>query len=63
MQFNTSQIANVTSGESFGDEKEVEGATQDSRQVQPGCLFVPLISQRDGHSYIDEAVESGAAAY
>ena len=63
MQFNTSQIANVTSGESFGDEKEVEGATQDSRQVQPGCLFVPLISERDGHSYIDEAVESGAAAY
>ena len=63
MQFNTSQIASITSGELFGGEKEVEGATQDSRQVKPGCLFVPLISERDGHSYIDEAVASGAAAY
>ncbi len=63
MQFNTSQIAKITSGELFGGEKEVEGATQDSRQVKPGCLFVPLISERDGHSYIDEAVASGAAAY
>jgi UDP-N-acetylmuramoyl-tripeptide--D-alanyl-D-alanine ligase len=63
MQFTTAQIAHVTSGELIGEEKVIQGATQDSRKVTSGCLFIPLISERDGHSYIDEAISLGAAAY
>ena len=63
MEFTTSQIAHVTSGELKGEEKVIQAATQDSRKVIPGCLFIPLISERDGHAYIDEALSQGAAAY
>lgn len=47
------------------DETEVtvSGATQDSRALQPGQLFVPLIAERDGHDFIDGAIASGAGAY
>ena len=37
--------------------------TQDSRDVRPGMLFVPLVAERDGHDFIDDAVARGAAAY
>ena len=63
MEFTTSQLAYVTSGELKGEEKVIRAATQDSRKVTPGCLFIPLISERDGHSYIEEALSLGAAAY
>jgi len=63
MEFTSSQIAHVTSGELKGEEKVIQAATQDSRKVTPGCLFIPLISERDGHAYIDEALSQGAAAY
>ena len=52
MEFTTSQIAHVTSGELKGEEKVIQAATQDSRKVTPGCLFIPLISERDGHTYV-----------
>ena len=41
----------------------VDGATQDSRDVQPGMLFVPLVAERDGHDFIAQAVAAGAPAY
>ena len=63
MEFTTSQIAHVTSGELKGEEKVIQAATQDSRKVTPGCLFIPLISERDGHAYIEEALSLGATAY
>ncbi len=63
MEFTTSQIEHITSGELKGEEKVIQAATQDSRKVTPGCLFVPLISERDGHAYIEEALSLGAAAY
>jgi UDP-N-acetylmuramyl pentapeptide synthase len=38
------------------------GATFDSRQVKPGMLFVALKGERsDGHDYIPQAIEKGAA--
>ncbi|MAT63782.1 MAG: UDP-N-acetylmuramoylalanyl-D-glutamyl-2, 6-diaminopimelate--D-alanyl-D-alanine ligase, partial [Dehalococcoidia bacterium] len=52
-----------TSGELKGEEKVIQAATQDSRKVTPGCLFIPLISERDGHAYIEEALSLGASAY
>ena len=40
----------------------VTGVTTDSRAVQPGQLFIPLVGERfDGHTYISKALEGGAA--
>ncbi|QXC61751.1 UDP-N-acetylmuramoyl-tripeptide--D-alanyl-D-alanine ligase [Aquihabitans sp. G128] len=63
MRFTTSEIAGATGGEVFGREVTVEGATIDSRAVQPGQLFVPVVAERDGHDFIGAAVAAGAAAY
>ncbi len=38
------------------------GASNDSRKIQPGELFVVLQGERDGHDYIPAAMERGAAA-
>lgn len=34
----------------------------DSRLLQPNSLFVPLVSERDGHDFADKALEKGASA-
>ncbi len=42
---------------------EIEGLTADSREVRAGYLFAAVRgTERDGHSFIAEAVERGAAA-
>ena len=34
----------------------------DSRKITPGCLFLPWVGEKfDGHSFIDAALEGGAA--
>ena len=38
------------------------GAANDTRQLQPGQLFVALQGVRDGHDFIPAAISSGAAA-
>ena len=38
------------------------GANNDSRNLQPGQLFLALRGVRDGHDYIPTAMENGAAA-
>ena len=38
------------------------GASNDTRTLLPGQLFVVLKAQRDGHAYIPNAMEKGAAA-
>jgi UDP-N-acetylmuramoyl-L-alanyl-D-glutamate--2,6-diaminopimelate ligase len=44
-------------------EVPIEGITSDSRQVEPGWLFVAVRGTRtDGHRYLAEAVARGAAA-
>lgn len=45
------------------DSMEITGLTADSRQVQPGYLFVCLTGYTvDGHSYAAQAVQKGAVA-
>lgn len=35
----------------------------DSRQLQPGALFVPLVGERfDGHCFVEQAITAGAAS-
>lgn len=63
MQFETSEIAEVTGGEVFGRPATVEGVSIDSRALTPGQMFVPLVAERDGHDFIGSAIEAGAAAY
>ena len=46
-----------------GPEVELDGASFDSRTTSAGELFVPLVADRDGHDYIVDALERGAAAY
>lgn len=42
--------------------KAVTGVCFDSRKIQQGQLFIPLVSENDGHDYIDNAIAGGAAA-
>ncbi len=44
-------------------ETEITAITSDSRQAAPGALFIAVKGvDRDGHDYIDAALEKGAAA-
>ena len=63
MRFTTAQVARIVDGGIEGKDTNLDGATQDSRTVTPNCLFVPLVAERDGHDYIENAVAAGAAAY
>jgi UDP-N-acetylmuramoyl-tripeptide--D-alanyl-D-alanine ligase len=64
VRFTAAQIAEATGGRVVGDSAAtVDGATQDSREVQAGQLFVPLIAERDGHDFVDRAVAAGAPVH
>ena len=44
-------------------EVEIRGVTCDSRQVQPGWLFIAIPGSKiDGRTFVDEAMKRGAAA-
>jgi UDP-N-acetylmuramoyl-tripeptide--D-alanyl-D-alanine ligase len=63
MRLRTSEIAVAVGGRLVGPDREVDGATQDSRAIQPGELFVPIVAERDGHEFVGSAVAAGAGAY
>jgi UDP-N-acetylmuramoyl-tripeptide--D-alanyl-D-alanine ligase len=63
MRIRTSDLAAAVGGRLVGPDVEVDGATNDSRAVRPGQLFVPIVAERDGHDFIRAALVSGAAAY
>ena len=63
MRFRASQVATAVGGELVGDDVWLDGATQDSRTVTPGCLFVPIVAERDGHEFIPAALDAGAVGY
>jgi UDP-N-acetylmuramoyl-tripeptide--D-alanyl-D-alanine ligase len=56
-------LALACGGEVSGPDLEVDGATNDSRSLRPGQLFVPLVAERDGHEFVPAALGAGAAAY
>ena len=42
---------------------EISGICYDTRDMTPGCLFVALPGYKtDGHRYIQQALDQGAAA-
>ncbi len=63
MRFRAVEVASATGGQLHGPDLEIDGVSFDSRSVQPGQLFVPIIADRDGHEFIADALARGAAAY
>ncbi|MBA2283537.1 MAG: UDP-N-acetylmuramoyl-tripeptide--D-alanyl-D-alanine ligase, partial [Acidimicrobiia bacterium] len=62
MRFRLDDIATATGGALHGADVDVAGITIDSRSVQGGELFVPILADRDGHDFLPGAVAAGAAA-
>jgi len=56
------EVARATGGRLLGEDHLVDGAVIDSRVVRGGELFVPVVAERDGHAFIDDAIGRGAAA-
>ena len=55
------QIAAATGGVLHGD-GTASAVSTDSRAIQPGCLFIPLVGEKfDGHAYLEKALAAGAA--
>ena len=70
VRLNIAELARAVEGSVFidgtaydGPTGEILGATQDSRALLAGQLFVPLIAERNGHDFIAGAVDGGAGAY
>ncbi|MCO4761585.1 MAG: UDP-N-acetylmuramoyl-L-alanyl-D-glutamate--2,6-diaminopimelate ligase [Myxococcales bacterium] len=60
--FDGARAAAATGGQSSGGAATTTTLTTDSRHISPGALFVALVGERfDGHSYLQKAVELGAA--
>jgi UDP-N-acetylmuramoyl-tripeptide--D-alanyl-D-alanine ligase len=65
VKFTVAEIGELVRGTHTADSSalEIVGVRTDSREVQPGDLFVPLIADRDGHDFIDGAISRGACAW
>ncbi|MEM9437413.1 MAG: UDP-N-acetylmuramoyl-tripeptide--D-alanyl-D-alanine ligase [Pseudomonadota bacterium] len=57
----TSEAAAAATGGKTGS-WEANGVSIDTRTLQPGDLFVALKAARDGHDFVAQALENGAAA-
>jgi UDP-N-acetylmuramoyl-tripeptide--D-alanyl-D-alanine ligase len=62
MRFRASDAATAVGGRLRGPDVWIDGASFDSRCLQPGSLFVPIVAARDGHDHIADALAAGAAA-
>ncbi|KAA9300592.1 MULTISPECIES: UDP-N-acetylmuramoyl-tripeptide--D-alanyl-D-alanine ligase [Aerococcus] len=59
------EIARAVQGELQAEDLEtplIQHVVFDARQAQPGSLFVPLMGQRDGHDFAQQALDNGAVA-
>ena len=54
------EIAKAVGGQVAGD-FAATGVSIDTRSVEKGDLFVPLVGARDGHDFVPQAVANGAA--
>jgi UDP-N-acetylmuramoyl-tripeptide--D-alanyl-D-alanine ligase len=58
-----SEAATAVRGRLIGPDLEFDGVTFDSRAVEAGQLFVPIVAERNGHGFIGEARSSGAVVH
>lgn len=63
MRFSTTELAARLGAPLVGPDVSVAGASTDSRTARPGQLFVPVVAERDGHVFIQAALDAGAPAY
>lgn len=63
MRILASAAAHGIGGRLIGPDVEFDGASFDSRTVQPGQLFVPIVAERNGHEFIETARSAGAVAH
>jgi UDP-N-acetylmuramoyl-tripeptide--D-alanyl-D-alanine ligase len=63
MRFMATDVAHAVGGRLSGKNAHLSGASFDSRTIAMGQLFVPIIAERDGHDFIDDALARGAGAY
>jgi UDP-N-acetylmuramoyl-tripeptide--D-alanyl-D-alanine ligase len=63
VHFSTTELASHLGGELVGPDVTVDGASIDSRSIRAGQLFIPIVAERDGHDFIAQALDAGAAAY
>ncbi len=63
MKFSTGDLTSATGGKLCGSPAMVDGVSIDSRTAANDALFVPIVAERDGHDFIPQALEAGAAAY
>lgn len=63
MRFWAHDVAAATGGRLHGPDVPIDGVSFDSRSLASGQLFVPIVAERDGHDFIDAALDRGAAAY
>ncbi|HEY3811301.1 MAG TPA: UDP-N-acetylmuramoyl-tripeptide--D-alanyl-D-alanine ligase [Acidimicrobiales bacterium] len=62
MRWSPQAVAAATGGQTEGTADEIlDGVAIDSRQLQPGALFVAIRAERDGHDWINAAIAAGAA--
>ena len=64
MRLTLAEIAEAVKGEISltSNPETLNGVSTDSRTLEPGQLFVPLMAEHDGHDFINAAVEAGAVA-
>lgn len=56
-------IALITNGKLYGIDFIIDQISIDSRNIIPGCLFIPLIGQKfDAHVFIKNAIEKGCSS-
>lgn len=63
MKWTVKQIAEAVNGKILNANVNtiITGAHFDSRKIQTGQLFIPLIAERDGHDFAESARDQGAS--
>jgi UDP-N-acetylmuramoyl-tripeptide--D-alanyl-D-alanine ligase len=56
------QLAQRISAEYLGSDLPFQGASIDSRTIQPGEMYIAIRREKDGHAFIADAIKNGAAA-
>jgi UDP-N-acetylmuramoyl-tripeptide--D-alanyl-D-alanine ligase len=62
MNYSLQEIAKITNGKLIGENTIISSIHFDSRQIQMGAIFLPIKAERDGHDFIQAAIQNGAVA-
>lgn len=63
MKMLASEAAQGIGGCLLGPDVEFDGASFDTRSIEQGQLFVPIVAERNGHEFIGQAYAAGAALH